>query len=65
MSDPRGHYLRSLSENIRNLQRMYARSSKSRDFSPQSNKRRLELGEQIQNMILQVTPEEQREYHIW
>lgn len=65
MNDPRHLYLRNLSETVHDLRRIYARSSFSRDFSPSSNRRRLRLAEEIENLLRDVTEEEKKEYELW
>lgn len=65
MSDPRSLHLRNVSEKVTNLRRVYARTSFSRDFSPESNRRRLQLAEEIETLLHDVTDDERREYELW
>lgn len=62
---PREAYCHRVSEEVRQLQRMYARSAWTRNESPMAYRQRMELAERIDALLRTVTLEEQKEYDIW
>lgn len=58
-------YLTRTADEVRNLQKMYARNAHARDFSPQSERVRFQVAERIETLLASVTLEEQVEYEIW